>query len=276
MTDERHNSLTEQERRTRAAIRSSGEVRADAAFRERLKREFSSGTIAEPAVPREATPVRSFPRWAWALVPVAAVILLFAIFFPRTSAPVWSVQAVHGEGRIEIEGQALATGEPELVARALDAGGLVRLAEEVALDLRLDDRLILALAEGSEVTLPAPLGRGSSGPLVSEVHHGELKIMTGPGFPGTEMHILTAEGRTEITGTIISVYKGDGYTCVCVLQGTALIGADETQLEEVSEGNLMVMFEDGSPPIVADIEAGHVTDLREFGERYKRVFEPAD
>ena len=276
MRDERHNTLTEQERRTRDAIRSSGEVRADAAFRERLKREFRSGTISEPAVPRQESRARSFPRWSWVLIPAAAVILLFAIFFPRTSVPEWSVQAVHGEGRIEIEGQVLATDEQDLVSQLLSAGGRVRLPEEVALDLRLDDRLILALAEGSDVTLPVPLEPGSRGPLVSEVHHGELRIMTGPGFPGIEMHILTTEGRTEISGTIISVYKGDSYTCVCVLEGTALIGADENQLEEVAAGNLMVMFEDGSPPVVADIEAGHVMDLLKFGERYRGIFEPPD
>jgi len=276
MRDERHNSNTEPEPRIREAIRSSGEVRADAAFRQRLKRKFSSGTISEPAGPQDETRARSFPRWAWVLLPAAALILLFAYFLPRTPAPAWSIQAVHGEGRVEIDGQALATDEPDLVARLLGSGGRVRLPDEVALDLRLDDRLILALDKGSDVTLPAPAEPGSGGPLISEVHDGELRIMTGPVFPGTGMHILTTEGRTEITGTIISVYKGDGYTCVCVLEGTALIGADELQLQQVEAGKLLVMFDDGSDPILADISSDHETDLLEFEERYKAVFAPSD
>ena len=275
MSDERHSALTEQERRTRDAIRSSGEVRADAAFRERLKREFSSGTIAEPVASEEKTRSFRFNPWAWVLVPAAAAVLLLAIFLPRNSAPAWSIQAVHGEGVIEVEGQPLPTGEPERIAQALVAGGHLLLPDGIGLDLRLDDRLILAVDKGSDVTLQALPEPGAQELLVAEVHDGELRIMTGPGFPGTEMHILTAEGRTEITGTIISVYKDDGYTCVCVLEGTALIGPDEHRLEEVGEGLLMVMFADGSDPIVAEISSDHETDLLEFEERYKHLFEQA-
>jgi ferric-dicitrate binding protein FerR (iron transport regulator) len=274
MSDERHNPNTEQERRVREAIRSSGELRADAAFRERLKREFSSGTIVEPAAPREDSRTRSFPRWAWVLVPVAAVLLLFAYFLPRTPAPAWSIQAVYGEGSIEIDGQSVATGESERLATALLAGGHVRLPDEVGLDLRLDDRMILALDAGSDATLPAPAELDAHGVLIAEVHDGEAHIMTGPGFPGIEMHFLTAESRTQITGTIVSVYKDYGYTCVCVLEGTALVGPDETRLEEVGAGRLMIMFDDGSDPMVTDISSDHEADLLEFEERYKGIFEP--
>jgi len=277
MSDERNSALTEQERRVRDVIRSTVAVRADAAFRERLKREFSDGTISESAAPQEERPVRSFPRWAWFLVPAAAAaILIFVLLLPRTAAPVWFMQAVHGEGTIEVEGQILATVEPERMAQALVAGGHVLLPADVGLDLRLDNRLVLALDPGSDVTLPPLPESGAQEPLVAEVHYGELRIMTGPGFPGTEMHILTPEGRTEITGTIISVQKGDGYTCVCVLEGTALIGPDETRLEEVRAGLLMVMFGEGSDPIVAEISSDHEAGLLEFEELYKDLFEQAE
>jgi len=275
MTDERHTSLGEQERRIRESIRSTGDVRSDTAFRERLKREFTGGTIAEPAVPQEESRARGLPRWWWIPIPVAAAVLLFALFLPRP-APTWAVQAMHGEGQIEIDGQILAADESALVARALGSGGRVRTLEEVSLDLRLDDRLLLALDEGADVTLPVLAEPGAPGPLISEVHHGELRIKTGPGFPGTELHILTTEGRTEIVGTIISVYKADDYTCVCVLEGTARIGVDEARLEDVQAGMLKVMFGNGRPSIVAEISSKHEADLLEFGERYRDVFPPRE
>jgi ferric-dicitrate binding protein FerR (iron transport regulator) len=83
---------------------------------------------------------------------------------------------------------------------------------------------------------------------------------------------VTAEVRTEITGTVVSVYKGDGYTCVCVLEGTARVGADEARLEEIPPGMLKIMFSDGSPPIETEIAEQHEADLIEFRERNKDVF----
>jgi ferric-dicitrate binding protein FerR (iron transport regulator) len=273
MKDERYDKLTEQERSVRSAIRSAGQVRADAAFRERLKREFVSGTIAKPAADSRSSRSRSFMPLAWILLPAAAALVLLAIFLPRSAVPAWSVQAVHGEGVIEIDGQVLATGEPERLAEALAAGGHVRLPDEVGLDVRLGDRLILALNAGSEVTLPALNESDEPGTLIADVHHGEMNIMTGPGFPGTAMHILTSEGRTEITGTIVSVYKADGYTCVCVLEGTAHVGPDESRLEAVSAGHLMVMLEGGVEPIIEKIAPTHEAGLLEFQERNKNAFE---
>ena len=269
MTDERRNDLAGKDQRIREAIRSTGDVRADAAFRERLKREFGSGAISEPAVQPEESEAHGLPRWAWLLVPAAVVILIVAVLLPKPE-PTWSV---YGHGQVEIDGQTLSMDAPEVIARALNSGGHVVVADGSALHLRLDDRLILALTEGTDATVPGPPGRGSVGPLIAEVRDGELRLKTGPGFPGSRLHILTAEGRTEITGTIVSVYKGGSYTCVCVLEGTALIGVDETSLDEIPEGMLKIMFDDGSPPIVTEIAEPHKAGLLEFSEQYRDAFE---
>lgn len=271
MTDRPHAKLAERERRIGEALRSADDVHADAAFRERLKREFVSGTIAERAPARGKPRSRRSPRGWWVLVPAAAGVLLFALLLPRP-APTWLVQDVHGQGRVEIDGRTLAADEPSLVARALGSGGRVRIPEGVSLDVRLGDRLILALDEGADMTVPGLPERGRRGLLIGKLHDGELRIKTGPGFPGTELRVLTAEGTTEIVGTVVSVYKGDGYTCVCVLEGTARVGADEARLEEVPQGMLKVMFGHGRPPIVAEISAQHEADLREFNERYHDLF----
>jgi len=268
MSDERHGDLAEKDRRIREAIRSTDEVRADSAFRERLRRQFSSGTISEPSGQPAESAARGVPRWAWLLAPAAAVIVIVALLLPKPE-PTWSV---YGEGQVEIDGQTLSMDDPQTIARALSSGWSVRVLGG-DLHLRLDDRLILLLTEGIDATLPAPPGRDAEGPLVSEVRDGELRIKTGPGFPGSELHIVTAESRTEIVGTIVSVYKGDGYTCVCVLEGTALIGVDETSLEEIPPDMLKIMFDDGSPPIVMEISSQHKAGLIEFSEQYQDAFE---
>lgn len=270
MNDKRSNELAGKERRIGDAIRSTGDIRADAAFRERLKRQFRDGTISGPAVRPDPREARGLPRWAWLLVPAAAAAILVVVMLLPTPAPTWTV---YGHGQVEVAGQILSLDDPQLVARSLGTGGDVRVLDGSSLVLRLDDRLILALVEGTEASVPAPPGRGSDAPLVYEVRDGELRVKTGPGFPGSALHVLTAESRTEIVGTIVSVYKGSGYTCVCVLEGTALIGVDEPNLEEVPEGMLKIMFDDGSDPIVMDISPEHRAGLVEFSEQYGDIFE---
>jgi len=271
MTDERHSDPARRDERIREAIRSSGDVRADAAFRKRLKCEFTRGTFAEPAVASAEVRVDRAPRWAWLLVPAAAVILVVALLLPK-AGPSWAVPAVRGEGQVEIDGHTLSTDDPRRIARALSSGGIIQLPGGVSLDLRLEDLLILELDGGSDATLPAPPGRDTDGPLLSEVRNGELRIKTGPGFPGTELHILTTEGRIEIVGTILSVYKGDDFTCVCVLEGTARVGVDEGDLEEIPPGMLKIMFEGGDSRVL-EISLGHEEDLLEFMDRFEDFFE---
>ena len=136
MTDERQQSLAEQERRIRESIRSTGDVRADAAFRGRLKREFVGGTITESAERPEKSRGAGWPRWWWIPIPAAAVLLLLALLWPWSAPPpTWSVQALHGEGRVELDGATLAPDEPGLVGRPLGSGGRVRTLDEASLVL---------------------------------------------------------------------------------------------------------------------------------------------
>jgi len=277
MTRDSHTDPGARERRIRELIRSTGDVRADDAFRVRLKREFIEGAIPESRAPRDESRFRSFPPGWWALVPIAAAVLLFVVFWPGLGpSPGWSVVAAQGDGKIETDGQVFAADEPDLVARALGPGGRVKILDKLTLDLRLGDRLLFGLDEGADVSIPALPERGARGPLVAEVHQGELKIKTGPGFAGTELHIITAEGRTEIVGTILSVFKGDGYTCICVLKGTARVGADEASLEDVPEGTLKILFSDGTPPLVEEIFPPHAANLQEFDQRSADVFTPPE
>lgn len=260
------------ERKIKEAIRSTGDVRADASFRERLKEEFRSGNIAEVASRPDGAAVRTWPRLAWLLVPAAAVVVLVALLVPR-SATTWSVQAIRGEGQIEIDGQAISSGTPELVAAALRSGARIRVPEGLSVDVRLDDVMILEFAGGTDATVPAEPAGDSGNTVIGTVHDGELRIKTGPGFPGSELRVMTPESLTVIVGTIVSVYKGDGYTCVCVLEGTARVGIDDTDLEDVPHDHLKYFFEDGEEPILTDISEDHAADLLEFRDRHESVFE---
>jgi ferric-dicitrate binding protein FerR (iron transport regulator) len=242
MSDERHNGIGPEEERVRDTLRSVDDVRARAAFRERLKREFVEGTIGE----RE--PARfGLPRWSWLLLPAAAMLVIAFLMVPQGP-----------EGWVAVDADA-----------SFESGQTLQVEPGSRMAVRLDRTLLLELDEGADVTLPADEGD----PLVAEVRAGELRIKTGPDFPGREFHILTPESRTEIVGTMVSVFKGDGLTCVCVLEGTAQIGAGEGDLEPIPAGKRKVMFADGRPSMITDIMAEHAEGLEAFIERHRHAFE---
>ncbi len=266
---DRSDKITPEEQKVREAIRDLGEVRADPAFRERLKRGFVNGDIRgrkAPARPR----FFPLPAWQFAALLLAAVgVWLLIRFFP---GPSWKIQAVAGKGWITVNDERVDASEPGLLAHLVLPGARVRVGGDVLLDLRGGDALLLELAGGSDVTLPAAPRRWFAKPLECFVHTGELRLRTGPEFAGQRLAVLTAEGTTEITGTTVSVYRGDGFTCVCVLEGTAHVGKDPAHMQAVTAGLRKVMFGGDRPSEVSDIEPHHEEGLRRFEERSARSF----
>jgi hypothetical protein len=272
MTDEGTTNLSPEERRIRAEVRSLREVRAEPAFREKLKRQFVTGEITERPARGSEPSSRWWQPWGWTLIPAAAVaVALLILLFPARPL-VWTVHDVSGEGRIVIDGESVTADERDRLARLVGSGARVELAEGIVLDLMLEDRLLFELDEGAQVALPEPSRRPSERPLTSEVHAGELRVKTGPGFSGHRLRILTSESRTDLIGTTVSVFKGDGLTCVCVLEGTARIGEDDARMEEVAAGMRKIMFADGRPSRIVEIEPHHEEGLLRFVERHENVF----
>jgi hypothetical protein len=269
-------NLTPEELRLQEAVRGLGEVRADDAFRERLRAEFVSGDIdAQGGTPTGDNVVpldRGGNRgrlWA-AAIPVLAAILAFVFFMGGD--PDWELKSVTGTGTITVDGQAVAAGDFDAVADLIEPGARIVVPATAELELILGDVMVLGIIRDSDVTIPAAKS-GDEATYTSNVTHGELLVKTGPDFPGEHLLITTSEGRVELTGTTIAVNKGDGFTCVCVLEGTALIGKGKADLEEVGAGYRKVMFAGDEPSMIVDIEPGHEKDLTDFEARNEEAFE---
>jgi hypothetical protein len=250
-------------------IRDVSPVRADPAFREKLKRDFTGGAIREreaPAQPRFFL----FPAWQFASLLVAAVAawVLVQVF----QAPSWQIQAVLGKGWINVGDQQVDARDFKLLADLVQPGARIRVDGDAALDIRAGDAILIELAGGSDLTLPGTPRRWFAKPLESALHFGEIRLQTGPGFAGHTLIVRTAEGRIQVTGTAISVYKGNDFTCVCVLEGTARIGKDEARMEDVGAGLRKVMFSGDRPSKIVDIEPHHAEELVNFLERNTGVF----
>jgi ferric-dicitrate binding protein FerR (iron transport regulator) len=275
MNERNDMNLTPEELRLQKAIRGLGEVRADVAFRERLRGQFIAGDLDDDSRADSPDNVVTWDRggnrrrlWG-AAIPVLAAILAFV--FLTGGNPDWTLQSVTGTGTIQVDGSRVEATDPEGLASLIRPGARFVVPGTAELELLLGDIMVFGIIRDADVTIPAD---PDSGPKVytARVAQGELLVKTGPAFAGKQLLILTSEGRIELTGTTLAVTKGDGFTCVCVLEGTAKIGKDVAALEEVGAGYRKVMFADGSPAIIVDIEPAHEKDLTDFAARNKEVF----
>ncbi len=274
MSERDNMNLTPEELRLQKSVRGLGEVSADDAFREKLRQQFVSGEIAaeatastattpEPAAPRIVALPTGSRRPGRLLAVVAAIAAVFAVVFLNSDGPAWELKDVRGTGTVTINGQTAEAADHEAVAGLITPEARIAVPEGVQLDVVLDGVMVVGVAGPAEFTLPA---NPDDGPYLytATIHAGEFRIKTGPEFPGREVLLLTTEGRVEITGTTIAVYKNADVTCVCILEGTALIGKDADHLDAIEAGMRKVMFADGREPAIIPIEPGHKDGLIEF------------
>ncbi len=191
-------------------------------------------------------------------------------FRPSTSE-MWS--AVLGKGKITVNGQVVDSDASGRLAELIQPRARIQVSEGTELDLLGGDVILFELASGSDATIPDRPRRWFTKPLESVLYEGELRLRTGPGFPGHQLRVQTSEGYIEVTGTAVSVYKSKDFTCVCVLEGTARIGKDEARMENVAGGLSKVMFSGDRPSVVHAIEPQHKEELLKFLDRNKGVFD---
>jgi ferric-dicitrate binding protein FerR (iron transport regulator) len=254
----------------RRALRKAPAAEADPAFRERLRRSFLSGEIAaaRPEAARRAaaeTARPAFPRirwWLWTPAVVAATAIMIFAFLGR--GPAWQIKSFTGSGDVVVRGHAFSPLPAAAWLREVDHGGRLQVPEGMTLDLVSGDVLAVRIAPGSEVTLPRRTNPLLARELYAALRTGGFIVRTGPEFHGRKLIIETQEGRTEIVGTTISVDCGPGFTCVCVLEGTAQVGPDAEHLEPVPSGRRMVLFAGGKPPEPGVIEPSHAAGMEAF------------
>jgi len=254
-------SLTPSEEHVRDAVRSLPRAVPDPDFLARLESDFVEGRLEQ----RERFRERSRRRWATFAVPTAIAALLALVFVRGGREPddAWLVLGTSGAGTLDWAGETHDLG-------ALPADTFLASADAGA--IRVDDGWIeigrpgvmaLRLNAGSSAQLGAPLG-GDVASAEWTLSRGEMLVLTGPGFHGRHLAVLTPEGRTEVVGTAFAVYRDESLTCVCVTEGVARIGTDAADLEDVSPGLRKVMYADGRPSEILDIAPEHREGLDEF------------
>ena len=260
--------LTPLEERVQSAVRSLPHVEADPAFRNRLRREFSTGQFEKRRVRAPEPKVTGWFTLPWAMAATAVLLVIGFAFLNR--GPDWRIMSASGTGNVVVNGKTLAISDRAALGQAVRRGGTVSVPSGSELTLLSEGTLLVQAAPGTDMRLPTPAGRWMGKNMHAAVTKGEARLMTGPRFPGRTMNIDTPAGNTVITGTLVSVVTDGAFTCVCVSEGTASVGKSPSSMEFVPAGMRKVMFSDKRPAVMLPIEPEHAeglaTLLREHGQ----------
>lgn len=270
MSDHDHSPWSDE--RLARGLRERGSDHAREAFREGLKKDFVQGTIEEPDRHGSVAPGRRRVaiRWAAALVPLAAALLVYLGL-----GPALRVVSVEGEGTLRIGTTQVELSDRAGLQRALEAESLIEVPEGSRLGLLFEDILLFEATSGTRMTLPPTPHRWWQRDLAFEIQSGEVLIETGPEFAGRELRVRTPEGLIVVTGTLLSIERSAGGTCVCVIEGVAQVGRDAKSLHPVPPGQRRVMLVDGSAK-VSEIVPPHRDALRDFHDRLHHRITPSD
>jgi hypothetical protein len=242
-------------------------VRADPAFRERLKHAFVTGSVAgrTPAAARAGAHPRGWGLW-WVLAPAAAAALL-ALFAVANRGPAWTIAAGRGGGTLWVDGVPVPANDVVELARHVRAGATLRLSPDGEVDLVCAGELALQVTAGSEMTIPEPPGRWLRRTVRATVERGEVRFVTGPRFTGSRLRVETPEALVVVTGTTLAVIRDTTGTCVCVWSGRVEFGPRRGTPEPVAAGKRRVLYADGRPPLTEDLGPGERMKLDMFQGR---------
>jgi ferric-dicitrate binding protein FerR (iron transport regulator) len=275
MNAERPDLLKPEETRAREALRGLAPPRADAAFRERLKRDFVTGRIGERR--SLVVPVAWHRRWVWrlALAPVALALLAASVWM-ADRGPGWTVMATQGDGAVTVNGVAVPLASREDLEQKIRPGARLLVPAGAEVELASTSGLVVQVTAGTEFTLPATPGRWFRRQVRGAVRHGEIRVTTGPGFVGARLRLDTPEAEVEVTGTTLAVICEPAGTCVCVYDGVVRMGPRGGNMEPVSKGRRRFVFNDGRAPESAEIRPMEIGKLGMFRDSRRGFLEGAD
>ncbi len=243
---------------------------AEATFRERLKREFISGSFADRPVVLSLPPIRRRRRMRWAvgLAAAASVTITAAAF---NEAPRWTALPSAGTGTLTVNGVSFPVGNSEELTRRLRPGSRVLLESTQDLDLVSSGLLAMQLSPGTELVLPAPPGRWFGRAGRASVDRGLLRVTTGRRFSGARLAITTPEATVRVTGTTLAVIAEPTGTCVCVLEGTAHVRPHRGAMTRVHPGSQCEVARGAATSRMHDMREAERPKLLDLRDRLQSV-----
>lgn len=260
------------------ALSRVGRPAARAAFKAELRARFLAVDpdlrdelyLRRAAPPRAVEPQRR--PWTSLVLAAAAAALLIVVFALRPRGPGWRLvdPGPGGHGLVRIDGRSIRTDDREALSAALVEATSFRTGEQ-GLRLALGDLMLVELGPETEISLSSSDKRGRAEPISIAASRGALRLITGPGFAGSQVTIGTGDLALRVTGTAFSVDVLEGVpgpgTCVCCLEGSIEMrpthATGRTQL--VTGGRMCIVHgDDARPETWGEVYEPHAAPLREL------------
>jgi ferric-dicitrate binding protein FerR (iron transport regulator) len=248
-------------------------------FRSSLRERFLAGSASAPAVdvlPEERSPTRqagtgrSWKPW----VALAAAAGILALLYLSKPAPRhWQVLPGSSATVVRVNGEALPAAETGQIATALNDARSVS-AEGGSLRLSFRDQYAIELPEGARVEFASFGNTGSVDAYSLGSTGSALRIVTGPGFHGHELHVRSGVTSLLVTGTAFAVDNFPEGVCVCGLEGRIAIqrkGAADLPLEA---GKQCWFPKDESALVWGEAHPPHIAPVRELEAAARAHWQP--
>ncbi|HSQ61388.1 MAG TPA: FecR family protein [Acidobacteriota bacterium] len=276
----------------RNVLRGTPPPAPDPEYRARLKAAFAIGAIEHPAEGSPAhegadrlgpspllppTPIptpRRRQSALWTGLAAAAAIVIAVLAGVLNRGPEWMLTEVRGQGVVRLDGVPVAASDRESIERLIQPGVQIEVPPGVEVDLMAGRVMAIGLTGGTDLTVPPTPPRWFARRAELHVRSGEIRVSTGPSFPGAQLDVSTPDASIEVTGTTFAVILEPHGTCVCVLEGRVKVGRRDTHdLGEVEAGRLRFVFHDAREPVYDDMRAMERTRLAEFREAQMPLME---
>ncbi|MEZ4651124.1 MAG: hypothetical protein R3E97_20510 [Candidatus Eisenbacteria bacterium] len=189
------------------------------------------------------------PLWRHWLVPAVAAAAVLLLYFIRPTPPGVSGLdvAAQGNGTLRVGSRSFPIAEVEQYASLLEPGTKLLVEGDMSAEIHMtveDDFRLVAIA-GAEFTVPYPAKKGRNS---FQVDMGEVRVATLPGISGEAIEIGAPGTRVDVMGTTLAVIADTSSTCVCLLEGTAMMMMKNGDMHHLDEGMRTIMYMDPEKP----------------------------
>lgn len=260
------------ERREREVERLLAELPAPAArpeFRSNLHERFLAGAASAPAVdvlPDErgtAPRARTGRNWKPWIALAAAAAVVATLYLSKPAPRHWQLLPGSSATAALVNGERIPVAEAERIGSALNDARSVA-AEGGTLRLCFRDQYAIELPEGARADFASFGNTGGVDAYSLALQGSALRVVTGPGFHGHELHLRSGDAGLRVTGTAFALDTAPGGVCICGLEGRIGVlrkGAAERPLEAGKQ----CWFPTGGGDLSwGDAQPAHIAPVREL------------
>lgn len=247
-------ALSEEERRVRDEVRSLSDMKPTLPFKQKLRKSFVAGDIQkrEEEPKKSGSVIRGLVFKVLAPAAAAALIAVGVWNWDRPAA--WEISITPGEGTLLVDGQAFSTTDFVALEPRLVSGARLILQAEDVLEILSEGMMAIQLTPGTEMVLPDLPGKLFKSTVHGELAMGEIRVVTGSEFHGSELRFHTEEADVQVMGSTMAVIRDSVSTCVCAFQGCIFMATSGGGFNEVPSGMRRFIYGDGRPTEIMPID----------------------